>query len=87
VKNYIYLGTVECNDERGFAKIEQKNKFSVGETIEIMKPDGRNVLAEVRGIYTEEGVSQESAPHPKQILYIDLSEKADQYDILRKKED
>ena len=87
VKNYIYLGTVECNDERGFAKIEQKNKFSVGETIEIMKPDGRNVLAEVCGIYTEEGVSQESAPHPKQILYIDLSEKADQYDILRKKED
>ena len=75
------------NDERGFAKIEQKNKFSVGETIEIMKPDGRNVLAEVRGIYTEEGVSQESAPHPKQVLYIDLSEKADQYDILRKKED
>ena len=52
-----------------------------------MKPDGRNVLAEVRGIYTEEGVSQESAPHPKQILFIDLSEKADQYDILRKKED
>ena len=87
VKNYIYLGTVECNDERGFAKIEQKNKFSVGETIEIMKPDGRNVLAEVRGIYTEEGVSQESAPHPKQVLFIDLSEKADQYDILRKKED
>ena len=87
VKNYIYLGTVESNDERGFAKIEQKNKFSVGETIEIMKPDGRNVLAEVRGIYTEEGVSQESAPHPKQVLFIDLSEKADMYDILRKKED
>ena len=87
VKNYVYLGTVEENDERGFAKIEQKNKFSVGETIEIMKPDGRNVMALVRGIYTEEGVSQESAPHPKQILYIDLSEKADKYDILRKKEE
>ena len=87
VKNYVYLGTVEENDGRGFAKIEQKNKFSVGETIEIMKPDGRNVVAEVRGIYTEEGVSQESAPHPKQILYVDLSEKADPYDILRKKEE
>ena len=75
------------DDERGFAKIEQKNKFSVGETIEIMKPDGRNVIALVRGIYTEEGVSQESAPQPTQILYIDLSEKADKYDILRKKEE
>lgn len=87
VKNYVYLGTVEENDGRGFAKIEQKNKFSVGETIEIMKPDGRNVMTEVRGIYTEEGVSQESAPHPKQILYVDLGEKADPFDILRKKEE
>ena len=86
VKNYIYLGTVEERDARGFAKIEQKNKFSVGETIEIMKPDGRNISALVRGIYTEEGESQESAPHPKQILYIDLGIKLDRYDILRRKE-
>ena len=87
VKNYIYLGTVEERDARGFAKIEQKNKFSVGETIEIMKPDGRNISALVRGIYTEEGESQESAPHPKQILYIDLDGEVEQYDILRKKEE
>ena len=86
VKNYIYLGTVEERDARGFAKIEQKNKFSVGETIEIMKPDGRNISALVRGIYIEEGESQESAPHPKQILYIDLDGEVEQYDILRKKE-
>ena len=86
VKNYIYLGTVEERDARGFAKIEQKNKFSVGETIEIMKPDGRNISALVRGIYTEDGESQESAPHPKQVLYIDLDGEVEQYDILRKKE-
>ena len=86
VKNYIYLGTVEERDGRGFAKIEQKNKFSVGETIEIMKPDGRNISALVRGIYTEDGESQESAPHPKQVLYIDLDGEVEQYDILRKKE-
>ena len=86
VKNYIYLGTAEERDARGFAKIEQKNKFSVGETIEIMKPDGRNIAALVTEIYTEEGESQESAPHPKQVLYIDLEGEVEQYDILRKKE-
>lgn len=86
VKNYIYLGTAEERDARGFAKIEQKNKFSVGETIEIMKPDGRNISTLVRGIYTEDGESQESAPHPKQVLYIDLDGEVEQYDILRKKE-
>ena len=86
VKNYIYLGTVEERDARGFAKIEQKNKFSVGETIEIMKPDGRNISTLVRGIYTEDGESRESAPHPKQVLYINLDGEVEQYDILRKKE-
>ena len=42
VKEYTYLGIVgEICDGR--CKIEQRNKFSVGETIEIMKPDGENV--------------------------------------------
>jgi len=86
VKNYTYLGTVESVDERGFCKIEQKNKFSVGETIEVMKPDGRNLEVTVRGIYDEEGQMQESAPHPKQVLYVDLGTETECFDILRRKE-
>jgi putative protease len=86
VKNYTYLGTVESVDERGFCKIEQKNKFSVGETIEVMKPDGRNLEVTVKGIYNEEGQSQESAPHPKQVLYIDLGVETETFDILRRRE-
>lgn len=86
VKNYTYLGTVEAVDERGYSRIEQKNKFSVGETIEVMKPDGRNLEAVVKGIYNEEGVPQESAPHSRQILFVDLSVEMDPYDILRRSE-
>ena len=86
VKNFTYLGTVENVDERGFAKIEQKNKFSVGEMIEIMKPDGRNLQVEVKGIYDAQGQAQESAPHPKQELYIDLGVAPEEYDILRRQE-
>ena len=86
VKNFTYLGTVENVDELGFAKIEQKNKFSVGEMIEIMKPDGRNLQVEVKGIYDAEGQAQESAPHPKQELYIDLGVAPEEYDILRRQE-
>ena len=82
----VYLGTVYETDHKGRARIEQRNKFCVGDVIEIMKPDGRNISALVRGIYTEEGESQESAPHPKQVLYIDLDGEVEQYDILRKKE-
>jgi len=87
VKNYVYLGTVGEKDVRGFARIEQKNKFSVGEVIEIMKPDGRNISVPVRAMYTEEGESVNSAPHPRQVLYLDLGGEAEQYDILRKKEE
>lgn len=86
VKNYTYLGTVEAVDERGFCKIEQKNKFSVGETIEVMKPDGRNLEVVVKGIYDEEGQLKESAPHPKQVLYVDLGVETEMFDILRRKE-
>ncbi len=86
VREYTYLGTVEDENESGLYRIEQRNKFSVGETIEVMKPDGTNVLAVVRQITDESGRMQESAPHPKQVLYIDLGVKLNKYDILRRKE-
>ena len=72
IKEYTYLGIVgECNEE-GLYQIEQRNKFSVGEQIEVMKPDGRNIPVTVKRIVDEDGNEMESAPHPKQVLYIDL---------------
>lgn len=86
VKNYTYIGTVEkvCGDGSFF--MEQKNKFSVGESMEIMKPDGRNVPVSVEAICDEEGVQMESAPHPKQRLRVRLSVSPEPYDILRRSE-
>lgn len=85
VKEYTYLGIVE-EVQDGACRIEQRNKFFVGEEIEIMKPDGRNVLATVLSIADEEGVSMESAPHPQQKLDVRLSGMAERYDLLRRKE-
>ena len=85
-KEYTYLGIVgEVKD--GLCRIEQRNKFSVGETIEIMKPNGKNVEVQVKRILSEDGEEQESAPHSKQVLYVELSEAADVYDILRRAEE
>ncbi len=84
IKEYVYLGMVDDVDGRGFCRLEQKNKFSVGETIEIMKPDGRNLEATVGGIYDEEGCPQQSAPHARQIVYADLGAEAERGDILRR---
>lgn len=87
IKEYTYLGIVgECNAE-GLYAIEQRNKFSVGETIEIMKPNGDNIEVVVRRIVNEDGEDMPSAPHPKQKLWIDLGQPLDQFDILRRKEE
>ena len=73
VKEYTYLGIIgECTAD-GLYRIEQRNKFSVGEQIEIMKPDGRNIPVVVCRIVDEEGQEMQSAPHPKQVLYIELA--------------
>ena len=86
VKEYTYLGIVGEKNEKSRYAIEQRNKFSVGEEIEVMKPDGENVCVTVKGIWDDEGNQMESAPHPKQKLWIDLGVELDRFDILRRKE-
>lgn len=86
LKEYTYLGIVGEQNEEGLYRIEQRNKFSVGEEIEIMKPDGENLTVTVKRIMDEDGADMESAPHPKQVLYIDLGHPLEKYDILRRKE-
>ena len=83
VNEYVYLGTVDSVDTRGFAGFEQRNKFCVGDTIELMKPDGRNVCARVLSMYDADGQAVESCPHSKQRLYVELSEPPQQYDLMR----
>ncbi len=83
VNEFVYLGTVESIDEKGLARFEQRNKFCVGDTIELMKRDGRNLATKVLAMYNEEGEAVESCPHSKQIIYVELSVKPEAYDIMR----
>ncbi len=86
VNEYTYLGSVEETKEcegRFFARIEQKNKFCVGDVIEIMKPDGSNVKTRVLSLSTMDGCPVESAPHARQALWVELEARADDYDLLR----
>jgi putative protease len=75
------------NNPCGMYRIEQRNKFSVGETIEVMKPNGENIPATVRRMVDAEGNEMDSCPHPKQVFYVDLGMELDEYDILRRAED
>ena len=89
VNEYIYLGIVEQVKD-GMAQITQRNKFCVGDVIEVMKPEGKNVAVRVTALYDEEHNAVESAPHPQQKLYVALEDvesgsKVDiyPYDLLR----
>ncbi len=85
-RGYTYLGYVEGVDGRGFGRITQKNKFSVGDRIEIMRPDGNDQKANVLELLDEKGCQRESAPHSREILYVKLDKSVQQYDILRREE-
>nr|WP_197467941.1 U32 family peptidase [Clostridium sp. Marseille-P299] len=87
VKEYTYLGTVGSVDENNLCELEQRNKFSVGDEVEVMKPNGENILVTVKKILDEEGNEMESCPHPKQKIFVDFGIKLEQYDIIRRKEE
>ena len=79
-----YLGTITSIDPIRGARFEQKNKFSLGDEIEIMKPDGSNIPVTVTHLSDENGIPVPDAPHSRQILYVTLSISPDAGDILRK---
>ncbi len=86
IKEYTYLGIVGDAAEDGWYQLEQKNKFSVGETIEAMVPDGSNMQATVEAIRDEDGNRMESAPHARQNLYVKLSRAPETGWLLRRKD-
>ena len=99
VNEYIYLGIVEeiadapsafpsdtgLEAETQLVRIEQRNKFCVGDSIEIMKPSGENVPVTVEAMYNEDGEAVGNCPHSKQLIWLQLSSLPEQYDLLRVK--
>ena len=71
--------------ENKIAAIAQRNKFVDGEELMILSPRdiGRSFV--VNGMKNTEGEAVESAPHPKEKLYIGCGQPVRPGDILRKK--
>lgn len=84
VKGFIYLGMIHKVREDGMGIFEQKNKFSVGERIEVMKPSGINITTKVLALFDDEGNAVESCPHPGQQITIQTECALEPFDIIRK---
>ncbi len=86
-KEYTYLGIVKSIDKEGLCELEQRNKFSVGEEIEAMNPNGENIITQVVSMFDENKEAIDSCPHPKQKIFVKLDKEVKVYYILRRKEE
>ncbi|MBR0085810.1 MAG: U32 family peptidase [Lachnospiraceae bacterium] len=83
VKDYTYFGFVDGCNEKGMYRLSQRNKFSFGDKLTAIRPDGTDLEFTVLSMEDETGAEMESCPHPKQIFYIRTDEVLRNGDIIR----
>jgi len=86
IRPYDVVATVVENGE-GKVLIQQKNRFFVGDELEVLSPDRADFTLKVESLTTEEGESVDAAPHSQQLLWIPCAERLHPLAILRKKND
>jgi len=83
VQGYTYLGISGKTTRDGYTPLIQKNKFCIGDTVEIMKPSGEDITACVKDMRDSNGTRIESCPHPGQEIEVLFDGKAEEMDIIR----
>lgn len=85
VRDYAFVGLVMDYDaSTGIATIEQRNKMSLGEEIEIIGPHKKMFSQTIENMWDEEGQEIQSAPHPQQIVKMKMKQEVSKYDIIRR---
>lgn len=82
VSNQDFLGVV-LDYTDGVMKIEQRNNFKVGDTIEVFGPNTIATKIKVDSIINEENESISVASHPQEVLCVKVPFKVEKNDILR----
>lgn len=82
VSNQDFLGVV-LDYSDNVMKIEQRNNFKVGDTIEVFGPNTLATKIKVDSIINEENESISVASHPQEVLYVKVPFKVEKNDILR----
>lgn len=75
----------EGSNDENIAVITQRNKFLVGDTLDILPPDGFSFEVKCLRLQTEEGEDVPSAPHPMQRLYLTADRYIPKGSVIRKK--
>lgn len=87
-REYQFIGVVRSYDpDTKMAVVEQRNKMTVGEEIEVFGPYTDYFSQKLEVLLDEEGNSIESAPHPQQILQIKMERPVSENFMLRKRKE
>ena len=86
IRHYNAVAVCEegSNDEN-VAVITQRTKFLVGDTLDILPPDGFSFEVKCLRLQNEEGEDVPSAPHPMQRLYLTADRFIPKGSVIRKK--
>lgn len=86
VRDYSFIGVVKDYDrDSGMATVEQRNKFGVGDTVEVFGPYTDYSEEHIKEMFDENGDPIVSAPHPQQVIKLHLDHEAGRDFILRKR--
>lgn len=87
-REYSFIGVVKDYDPvTKMAVVEQRNKMTVGEEIEVFGPYTDYFSQKLEVLLDEEGNPLESAPHPQQLLQIKMERPVAKNFMLRKRKE
>lgn len=86
VQTYEFMAVVKEQKENGFVKIEQRNRFKLGDQLEVLSPNNTfNKKLLVEELKNEKGEMVEDAKNVQEVLYLKTNLALKPNDILRKK--
>lgn len=82
-RSRVFAGMVtDYNAATGLAAVEQRNKFSVGDTIEIIRANGESFTQIVCDLRNEDSEPIKAAPHPRQKVWLAVEQPVKLWDML-----
>lgn len=85
-QTHDFIGLVEgYNAEEGFAYMEQRNNFKVGDEVEFCQPHGALVHHVITKMTDENGEEITVAPHPQMKVHLYIDTPLETYSMMRRK--
>ncbi len=86
IRDYDFVGLVKDYDKtKGIATIEQRNRFVVGDELEVVGPKEKYHIHKVTAMKNEDGVDIDTAPHPQMTVYMPMERPVEPYAMLRRR--